>query len=482
MASFVATKLCPQLILIPNDHAKYRAKAAEVRDIFADYDPRFESASIDEAYLNITAYCAAHADDPRGEEGEESSGGGDPAEVVARMRKEIHERTGVTVSAGIAPNARLAKICSNVNKPNGQFVLPNERAEITRFVRDLPTRKVNGIGRVMERELAAVGIATLGDVYEKREYVKPLFGEKAYSFLMHAYLGLGRTRIQPAEEYVRKSVGTERTFRAIKDPGELRDRLRKTAGDLEGELEKAGVKGRTVVLKVKLHTFEVLTRQVVAPKVVWKADDLYALALPMLVKLEEEVRASPVGKKDGFCIRLMGIRCTHLVSSKKPDTAAFFGLRSKASAEEDASLKRRLPELDSDGWEKWPEEEADGDDNHDVRPQTSNNTEEPPPSPPKPQDEETEELWDCPVCARPQSADERLFNEHIDLCLSRQTIRDAVQEDGVTAAAVPEADRAPPMETLAKKKRGRPKGGGVERERKRERGGGDPRQMKLFFG
>ncbi|PKS08698.1 hypothetical protein jhhlp_004751 [Lomentospora prolificans] len=469
MASFVAMKLCPHLILIPNNHEKYRAKAAEVRDIFADYDPRFESASIDEAYLNVTAYCVSHPDPDTGEPA-------NPADVVAQMRREIHERTHVTVSAGIAPNARLAKICSNINKPNGQYVLPNERGAIMKFIRDLPTRKLMGIGRVMERELAAVGIATLGDVYEKREIVKPLFGDKTYSFLMHACLGLGRTKIQPAEEYERKSVGTERTFKAISDPTELRDRLRKTTDDLETELEKAGVKGRTVVLKVKLHTFEVLTRQVVAHKLVHKADDLYNLALPMLAKLEEEVKASPAGAKDGFCIRLMGVRCTHLVSSKKPDTMAFFGLRAR-SDEDPAQRKKHMPELDSDGWEKWPEDDPDTP----VAESANHPKEEGPPEPTAQEEGDAAELWDCPVCARPQPADERRFNQHIDLCLSRQTIRDAVQ-DGTPTPPELEPTVRTSLDSVPKKRRGRPSAGSApEKERKKSRGD-DPRQMKLRFG
>ncbi|CAI4214504.1 unnamed protein product [Parascedosporium putredinis] len=450
MASFVAMKLCPQLILIPNNHEKYRAKAAEVRDIFADYDPRFESASIDEAYLNVTAYCAAHPDPDTGQPA-------DPAAVVDRMRREIHERTRVTVSAGIAPNARLAKVCSNLNKPNGQYVLPSHRADVVRFAADLPTRKLSGIGRVMERELAAVGIATLGDVYARRDLVKPLFGDKAYAFLMHAYLGLGRTRIQPAEEYVRKSVGTERTFHAISGPDKLRERLRRTTEDLEAELAKAGVRGRTVVLKVKLHTFEVLTRQVVAPRPVHKADDLYALALPILAKLEAEAKAgqpttsatttatatatatttpggAPQPVTSGLCIRLMGVRCTHLVSDKKPNTMAFFGLRTDDESHphhnhnNDPQIhprprRRRLGKV-APARPRPPLPDTTLDSPEATTPNPQEEEEEEARSPPAPS------RWDCPVCARPQPADERLFNEHMDLCLSRQTIREALHDEG----------------------------------------------------
>ena len=91
-----------------------------------------------------------------------------------------------------------------MNKPNGQYYLPSDRKAIMDFMAQLPPRKVNGIGRVFERELAAVGIETCADIYPQRQYINRLFGEKAYEFLIRCYLGLGRTVVRPAEEYERK--------------------------------------------------------------------------------------------------------------------------------------------------------------------------------------------------------------------------------------------------------------------------------------
>lgn len=240
MAGFVAQKLCPELIRLPLNFEKYTAKAKEVRAVLEQYDPRFESASIDEAYLNITEYCREHNLDPE--------------EAVSNMRAQVFDECKVTISAGIASNAKLAKICSNKNKPNGQFRLPADRATILAFMRDLPTRKVNGVGRVFERELDAIGIKTCGDIYSKRHYLQRLFGEKAFQFLMGVYLGLGRTDVRPAEEFERKSVGTESTFHDMSDPKELREKLRWTAEELERDLQRTQFKGRTLVLKIKLHT------------------------------------------------------------------------------------------------------------------------------------------------------------------------------------------------------------------------------------
>ncbi|ROT39942.1 DNA polymerase kappa [Sodiomyces alkalinus F11] len=486
MASFVAKKLCPDLVLLKLNFDKYNAKAQEVRQVLAEYDPRFESASIDEAYLNITQYCADRDMEPE--------------DAVQQMRDEIHEKTRITVSAGIAANAKLAKICSNMNKPNGQFLLPNDRMAIMKFMASLPPRKVNGVGRVLERQLGGIGIKTCGDIYQYRQYLSPLFGEKAYEFLIHCYLGLGRTRIQPAEEYERKSVGTESTFHEMSDPVKFREKLRWTAEELEKDMKKAECKGRTLVLKVKLHTFEVYTRQVVTPKAICMADHLYNYSLPILAKLEQEI--------PGMKLRLMGLRVTHLESTKKPDTMAFFGFRPRKTTADPGSAvapdpenTNRKAENAADGhdvWEQWPEEEMyqldhdlqaqadavvlasqeEGDSTITPRGSDSNHRHgkeihpHPNPSPCKPETRAEEEgtWWDCPICNRPQAPDERQFNDHIDLCLSRQTIREAVHQDVPSQPPKLGTPETPKKSRLGgEKKRGRPPTV-------------DPRQKKLCFG
>ncbi|KAI0879796.1 uncharacterized protein GGS22DRAFT_182809 [Annulohypoxylon maeteangense] len=464
MAGFVAKKLCPDLLLLPLNFEKYTSKAQEVRQVLAKYDPRFESASIDEAYLNITEYCA------------ESNL--TPGDVVQQMRDEIHDKTRITVSAGIAANAKLAKICSNMNKPNGQYILPSDRNAVMTFMRDLPTRKVNGIGRVLERELQEIGIKTCGDIYPHRQLL--LFGDKTNEFLLMCYLGLGRTDVQPAEEYERKSVGTESTFRDMCSPAQFREKLRWTADELEKDMRRAECKGRTLVLKVKLHTYEVLTRQVVTPRAICTADDLYNHSLPILARLEQDI--------PGMKLRLMGLRCTHLISTKKPDARAFFRLRplttSANSVAPDGIGDQKISEiaqaddLPHDMLEDIP---------HDNSASGSNGVDElqgsqmndprryekgvvPIPKRPAPA-EEPAEWWDCPVCNRPQPTDERLFNDHIDLCLSRQTIRDTVQRDHVRSSTSTSDTPVPK----------RLKSGG-EKKRSRSSASIDPRQTKLFFG
>jgi DNA polymerase kappa len=474
MAGFVAKKLCPQLICLPLNFDKYTAKAREVRAIFEEYDPRYESSSIDEAYLNITEYCETHEMDPES--------------AIQQLREEVHDKCKITISAGIAPNAKIAKICSNKNKPNGQFRVPNDRAAVAAFMKELPVRKVNGVGRVLERELDAIGVKTCGDLYRHRAYLNRLFGQKTYEFLLQTYLGLGRTDIHPADDYERKSVGTESTFRDISTKDDLRAKLRHTAEELEKDMARVEVKGRTLCLKVKLHTYEVFTRQICPPKAVSQADDLYNFSLPMLAKLEKDF--------PGMKLRLMGLRCTHLISTKK-DNGAFFKPRIAKHTSTNSNGN-----ADENEWEVWPDSEfeeaarQEKEDEMEEMQRLSQEHEESgadwhepfgrykfnsaPPTPDKRQQSKSEpaleETWECPICTMPQPANDRDFNSHIDLCLSRQTIKDVVAE------AVPPADEARTSRTVSPDIPTRPRSAvGKRKASTIAVEGPGPRQKKLFF-
>lgn len=333
-----------------------------------------------------------------------------------------------------------------------------------------------------------------------------LFGDKAFEFLMSIYLGLGRTDVRPAEEFERKSVGTESTFHDMSDPKELREKLRWIAEELEKDLERVQFKGRTLVLKVKLHSYEVYTRQFQPPKAVNKADDLYHFGLQMFQKIEKEIPK--------LSLRLMGLRCTHLVSTKKGDVDFFGRARqpSHGSRENSEGPKTPKVELDEDGWQKWPDEEFENaaqqerqdemDELERLSQQQQEGDEGLPDQEPddneerkafemrkhdngfawrllleeeraKAEDEERAkkpplEQWDCPICGHPQAAEERSFNEHIDGCLSKRTIKEIVQ----TADTASPSRVKSPAPSSNGKKRGRPKGGQSQ---------ADPKKPKKAF-
>lgn len=135
-------------------------------------------AILSEAFLNlaydsITSHCI----------------GISPSEVVARLRSEVEAKTGLTISAGIASNRMLAKICSDKNKPNGQFELVPDRAIITRFMRDLPVRKIPGFGRVTERCLEALGVEVSQDQDPLRQTCGDIWTRRAELLAMDHWFG-----------------------------------------------------------------------------------------------------------------------------------------------------------------------------------------------------------------------------------------------------------------------------------------------------
>jgi len=310
-----------------------------------------------------------------------------------------------------------------------------------------------------------------------------LFGEKGFQFLMTCYLGLGRTTVQPAGEYERKSVGTESTFRDMSTKTELRDKLRHIAEELEKDMIRTQFKGRTLVLKIKLHTYEVLTRQVAPPTAVYLADDLYKYSLPMLSKLEKEI--------PGLTLRLMGLRLTQLVSLKREEND-FFNV---TKATTPSAMIAGNSTVSNDEWEVWPENEFEEaarlekqDDMNEIAALSQEHEEQhrdrdaplsrhghmPNALLAKPPDADTGnkvEQWDCPVCGRSQPADDKVFNEHIDFCLSKQTIQTVVKE---TPSAQPQG-----METetasSGRKKRSRPRKPGELSEATQQK-------KRLFFG
>uniref|UniRef100_A0A7N0UDT3 DNA polymerase kappa n=1 Tax=Kalanchoe fedtschenkoi TaxID=63787 RepID=A0A7N0UDT3_KALFE len=199
MPGFIAHKLCPELVFVPTDIKKYMHYSDLTRKVFQDYDPKFIAASLDEAYLDITEVCQV-----RGMSG---------AEIADELRSRIHEETGLTCSAGVAPNRLLAKVCSDINKPNGQFVLPNDRMAVVTFISSLPIRKIGGIGKVTEHILKdVIGINTCEQMLQKGGYLCALFSQSSADFFLSVGLGLGS--VHTPEARMRKSISNERTFQA----------------------------------------------------------------------------------------------------------------------------------------------------------------------------------------------------------------------------------------------------------------------------
>lgn len=246
MPVFKALELCPQLVVLPVRFDLYRRESKRIREIFARYTERIEPLSLDEAYLDVS-----HLDS-------------EPASVAWAIRAQIREETGLTASAGIAPNKFLAKIASDWNKPDGQFEIRAE--EVEGFLTPLPVEKIWGVGQRTARRLREAGIATCGAMRERSEVELVRRFGKFGSSLHRLCRGIDERPVEANRE--RKSIGNERTFRenlvSLDDGRERLDELieelaEELAEDLGGRHREREI--RECVVKVKFEDFQTTTAQ-----------------------------------------------------------------------------------------------------------------------------------------------------------------------------------------------------------------------------
>lgn len=314
MPGFIGKKLCPTLVIVrPNFH-KYTEFSRRVRQVLVQYDEDFTPVGLDEAYLDITEYMAKN--DAEAED------------VVQEMRQKIFDATQLTASAGIAANMFLAKVCSDMRKPNDQFRLPNDVDSIRKFVSSLPIRKVPGIGAVQEQLLMALGVRTCHDLWVKRAEIGHLFGEVTARFYLRAALGLGCTEVKCDSS--RKSKSVEETFAEISSPQDLFSKCEELCEELHQQIQEKGISGRVVTVKMKTVTFDVMTRSVTLENSTCKLETIKQAALRLL---QQEIAAAKQGQP--LRLRLMGVRLSGLddggaLSSSQPTLSAFLSGRKTA--------------------------------------------------------------------------------------------------------------------------------------------------------
>lgn len=203
MAGFIAKQLCPNLVFVKSNYKKYHQASEIVMKIIAEYDPFLNEMSLDEAYFDLTDYVTnlfdkeypsfdLHLRDLKSE--------GLPNEmwiladkVVNEIREKIFATTKLTASAGIASNSRLAKVCSDINKPNGQFMLVGTVDNIKDFLSKTQARKMSGVGPVRGQYLEALNIKTCSDLWLKRDVIYFLFTPHSVKYYLKVALGLGST-------------------------------------------------------------------------------------------------------------------------------------------------------------------------------------------------------------------------------------------------------------------------------------------------
>ncbi len=251
LSSAVAIERCPHLVLVHPDMQKYKEESKKIRAIFENYTDRIEPLSLDEAYLDVTGLELFR---------------GSATLLAAQIRKEIYQATGLTASAGIAPNKFLAKVASDWNKPDGQFAVSPEKVDS--FIVSLPVEKIWGVGKVTAKKIHELGVSTCGELQSfSRSELKNRFG-KFGVFLYDICRGIDEREVNPSRE--RKSLSIERTFgKDISALDELLEKMPSLYEQFQTRLSRATENFtsnswrrdpvKTLFIKIKFSDFSVTT-------------------------------------------------------------------------------------------------------------------------------------------------------------------------------------------------------------------------------
>eukprot|EP00511_Aplanochytrium_stocchinoi_P005505 CAMPEP_0204823230 /NCGR_PEP_ID=MMETSP1346-20131115/1310_1 /ASSEMBLY_ACC=CAM_ASM_000771 /TAXON_ID=215587 /ORGANISM="Aplanochytrium stocchinoi, Strain GSBS06" /LENGTH=586 /DNA_ID=CAMNT_0051949787 /DNA_START=615 /DNA_END=2375 /DNA_ORIENTATION=- len=409
MPGFIAKKLCPHLIFVKSDFAKYKKVNKVFTDIFKEYDPNLRSMSLDEAVLNITEYVEGQLLLKKAAQALKNNGSSKrhgitvkerysmAESVVNEMRNRVYEKTKLTCSAGIGPFKTIAKIASDFNKPNGQHLVLGDRNTAMSFIRKLPIRKVPGIGKVQEKILQdAFNIHTVEEIYKNRYLVYHLLTPVTAKFLLRISMGCGSNNSGDDEDSAaNKSVSLERTFREIREFSLMCEKLHDISHTLAKQLESKKMKGKTVTLKLKTSNFQVRNKQTSLKRYVgWKGEDLFNIALPLMRSLKPE------------SLRLMGIKVSGLIDVSSADsrkvTVAIPRDNTQHFISEFLRNNRQLSE-----------------NKNDITPNSSK------------VDLLVDTIIPCPVCAvkLDSSLGNDKINQHIDLCLNNGLLTELGKAD-----------------------------------------------------
>ncbi|MBT8317712.1 MAG: DNA polymerase IV [Lutibacter sp.] len=293
MSGVLAKKNCPHLVFVKPRFERYKEISQKIRAIFYEYTDLVEPLSLDEAYLDVT----------------QNKKGNPSASLIAKeIRQRIFDELHLRASAGISNSKFVAKIASDINKPNGQKTIPPE--EVLSFLEELPIEKFFGIGKVTAAKMYSLGIFKGLDLKEKTEEFLIQHFKKSGSHYYKIVRGIQRNEVKPNR--LRKSVAAEHTFaKNLTSEIFMLEKLKKISEELEHRLHKSKVSGKTVTLKIKYSDFKTQTRSKTLPYFVKDKTILYETVKELL--FQEKVMNS---------VRLLGIAVTNLnIHSKEIEKA-----------------------------------------------------------------------------------------------------------------------------------------------------------------
>ncbi len=284
MGCFKAARLCPDAAFVEPDFPRYQAESKRIQAIFRDYTDLVEPLSLDEAYLDVTVNKVGETVATR---------------IAETIRARIHAETGLTASAGVAPNKLAAKVASDRNKPDGLCVV--HPSTVHAFIAGLPIESIPGIGPVTAARCRRLGIVVAADFLRHDEAeLRRLFGSSA-DWFRSAAQGIDERPVRVGQE--RRSIGAEETFaRDISDLAEACARLDAVAVRVAERLQRARCRTRTVTLKVRYADFNRITRSRSVSEPIDDAPTIGAIA-------RELTAATAIGRTP---VRLLGISCSHI--------------------------------------------------------------------------------------------------------------------------------------------------------------------------
>lgn len=288
MSGVVAKQLCPELVFVPPRFSRYKEISKKIREIFYEYTDLVEPLSLDEAYLDVT----------------NNKKGNPSASLIAQeIRQKIFDKLRLRASAGISINKFIAKVASDINKPNGQKTINPE--EVLSFLEKLPVEKFYGVGKVTAAKMHSLGFFTGHDLKgQSLESLTRLFG-KSGAHYYHIVRGIHNSEVKP--DRVRKSIAAERTFdENISSEIYLLERLEKIGVELEKRMQSSKTKGKTITLKIKYSDFTQQTRSKTVAEFMQTQDEFMPLVKELL--FQEKLSNS---------VRLLGISFANLDTEKK---------------------------------------------------------------------------------------------------------------------------------------------------------------------
>ena len=268
MSSKRAVQLCPKLIFVRPRFNVYKEVSNQVRNIFSRYTDLIEPLSLDEAYLDVT---------------QDKLDIGSAIEIAMQIRKAIRDELKLTASAGVSVNKFLAKIASDLHKPDGlTFIGPSA---VTAFMEKLPVEKFYGVGKVTAEKMKRMGLHTGGDLKKMSEAELTRNFGKSGHFYFQIVRGIDDRQVEPSRET--KSVGAEDTFPfdlTVLD--DMHDELDKIAKLVSERLIRHNLKGKTVTLKIKFGDFRTITRSLTVGEALDDRQEISSVAKDLLASAE----------------------------------------------------------------------------------------------------------------------------------------------------------------------------------------------------